>query len=101
MGEGGNPVRRGVPDFVIAEEDGGGEIGGLSVELAAGVGDCEEGLGVVVGLFGVRVVGEDLMEDFLGEVEDAAVDGFGRRLGVGFGEAAAFALSGHGVRGGG
>lgn len=102
VGEGGDPAWGRVADFVVGEEDGGGEIGGLGVELAAGVGECAEGLGMVVRGLGIGVVGEDLVEDFLGEIEDAAVGGrLGGGRGVGFGEAAAFALSGHGVGGGG
>ena len=60
---------------MIGYEDARGEIEGLSVKLTTGVGDREESLGVFVCCFGVSVVGEDLVEDFLGKVEEAAIDG--------------------------
>ena len=56
------------------------------MELTTGVCDCEECLGVFISWFGLGVVGEDLMEDFLGEIEDAPVAGSPARLCVGFGE---------------
>ena len=65
------------------------------MELTTGVCDCKECLGIVIGWFGLGVVGEDLMENFLGEVKDAPVDGSPARLCVGFGEPSSLA-SDHG-----